>query len=66
MYSASFSQPFQWMQIKAASNESLQRSGATLVVMTLAMMISMYFMLKMVVIRPLHRDDAYFAGYRGR
>jgi methyl-accepting chemotaxis protein len=40
-------------QIKAASNDSLQRGAATLIIMTLAIVMTMYFMLRIVVIRPL-------------
>lgn len=40
--------------IKAASNESLQRSAFTLIATVLATMITMYFMLRWVVIQPLH------------
>jgi methyl-accepting chemotaxis protein len=39
--------------IKAASNESMQRTGLTLVVTVLATMVMMYFMLRWVVIQPL-------------
>jgi len=39
--------------IKAASNESLERTGLTLVVTVLATMVMMYFMLRWVVIQPL-------------
>jgi methyl-accepting chemotaxis protein len=39
--------------IKAASNESLERTGLTLIVTVLATMITMYFMLRWVVIQPL-------------
>ena len=38
---------------KAASNESMERTGLTLVVTVLATMVMMYFMLRWVVIQPL-------------
>lgn len=40
-------------QIKAASNDSLQRGATTLIITTLAIVMTMYFMLRIVVIRPL-------------
>ncbi|WP_447977019.1 methyl-accepting chemotaxis protein [Candidatus Nitrospira bockiana] len=40
-------------QIKAASNESMQRAGLTLVAVVLATVGAMYLMLRLVVVRPL-------------
>lgn len=40
-------------QIRAASNESMQRAGFTLVAVVFATVLTMYFMLRWVIIKPL-------------